>query len=238
VHLLPAVAGLHYGVGVQVVRPDGGEQVHGAPGAQRSVTLVPAVGPDGHSWLTVGEVRPPLTAGAGTRPADVAGGLGWADPHVPGVEAVEHVGAEPSEEQLAWAFDHGRRLVEIPPGPDARFDAILRSVGGGFTAHGEYVEDPARLRELIADEVGPTLARDLGLALVVHAIYAAHAGSHDALIDSGRARDEKTQAEDPWRSATFCVEMEVDGQMQKACVSVAALILDTELAAQLGVAMR
>jgi hypothetical protein len=51
-----------------------------------------------------------------------------------------------------------------------------------------------------------------------------------------KAPDE-VQAEDPWRSATFCVEMEVDGQMQKACVSVAVLTLDAELAAQLGVAM-
>jgi hypothetical protein len=52
-----------------------------------------------------------------------------------------------------------------------------------------------------------------------------------------KAPDE-AQTEDPWRSASFCVEMEVDGQMQKACVSVAVLTLDAELAAQLGVEMR
>jgi hypothetical protein len=194
VRLLPVVAGLHFGVGVQVVRGDGGEQIHGAADAQRSVTLVPAAGPNEHSWFTVGEVRPPLTAGAGTRPADVAGGLGWADPHVPVTEAVDHVGPEPSDAQADWAFDHGRQFVEIPPGPDARFDAILRAVGGGFTVRGEYVDDPARLRELIADEVGPALDQDLGLALVVHTIYAAHTGSGDALIDGGRARDEIVEA--------------------------------------------
>ena len=46
---------------------------------------------------------------------------------------------------------------------------------------------------------------------------------------------EEAEVEDPWRSATFCVEMEIDGQMQKACVSVAVLTLDEALAAELGV---
>ncbi|HEV2636456.1 MAG TPA: hypothetical protein VGX23_14995 [Actinocrinis sp.] len=52
-----------------------------------------------------------------------------------------------------------------------------------------------------------------------------------------KAPDE-AQTEDPWRSATFCVELEVDGQMQRACVSVAVLTLDAALAARLGVTMR
>jgi hypothetical protein len=194
VHLLPVLAGLHYGVGVHVVDTDGTAQAHGASDAQRSVTLVPAVGSQGHSWFTVGEVRPPRLAGAGTRPADVAGGLGWADSRVPVTDAPVHVGVEPSDAQVEWAYDHGRQLVEIPPGPDARFDALLQAVGGGFTAHGEYVGDPARLRELLADEVRPALEQDLGLALVVHTIYSAHTGSGDALIDSAPARDEIVEA--------------------------------------------
>jgi hypothetical protein len=49
-----------------------------------------------------------------------------------------------------------------------------------------------------------------------------------------KAPDE-VQVEDPWRSATFCAEVEIDGVLQKACVDVAVLTLDAELAAQLGV---
>jgi Inositol polyphosphate kinase len=191
--LLPLVTGLHYGVGFQVVHPDGGVRTHGAPDAEPSVTLVPA-GPHGQNWLSAAQVRPPLTAGAGTRPADVAGGLGWAAPHVPVTGAEDHVGPEPSDAQVEWAYDHGRRLVEIPAHPDAVYDAILRSAGGGFTAKGEYVSDPARLRELIADEVKPALEQDLGLALVVHTIYAAHTPSGKTRIDSGDAQAEIIEA--------------------------------------------
>jgi hypothetical protein len=187
--LLPLVTGLHYGVGIQVVHPDGGARTHGAPDTEPSVTLVPT-GSHGQDWFSAGEVRPPLTAGAGTRPADVAGGLGWADAHVPVTGAEDHVGPEPSDAQQEWAYDHGRQLVEIPAHPDAQFDAILRSAGGGFTVKGEYVSDPARLREVIADEVRPALAQDLGLALVVHTIYAAHTPSGEARIDSGDAQAE------------------------------------------------
>jgi hypothetical protein len=194
VHLLPVLAGLHFGVGVEVVDTAGGVHTHGAPDAQRWVTLVPAAGSQENAWFTVGEVGPPLTAGAGTRPADVAGGLGWADPVVPVTAAPDHVGAEPSDAQLEWAYDHGRQLVEIPPAPDARFDAILQAVGGGFTAKGEYVDDSARLRELMAAEVKPALEQDLGLALVVHTVYAARTGSGDALIDNGRAQEEIIEA--------------------------------------------
>jgi hypothetical protein len=37
---------------------------------------------------------------------------------------------------------------------------------------------------------------------------------------------DQPQVEGPWRSANFCVEMEIDGVMQRACVSVAALIVE------------
>jgi hypothetical protein len=41
----------------------------------------------------------------------------------------------------------------------------------------------------------------------------------------------------PWRSATFCATVVIDGEEVAACVSVAAFTLDAELAAQLGVKM-
>lgn len=192
--LLPLLVSRHSGVGVQVVHTNGDVRTHGEPNAERSVTLAPAAGSHDDSWFGVSGVRPAHTAGAGTRPADVAGGHSWADAKVPVTEATDHTGPEPSFEQEDWAYDHNRQLVEIPQGPHAQFDAILRAAGGGVAVKGEYVSDPARLRTVLADEVEPALKQDLGLALVVHTIYAAHTPSGDALIDSGRAQEEITEA--------------------------------------------
>ena len=191
--LLPLLADVHFKGGLEVVRADG-EAYSRLPEEQdASITLVPA-GRQGDTWFRLAQVRQPRTAGAGTRPADVAGGLGRAEPPVPVTGAERHIGAEPSEAQQEWAFDHGRRLVEVPDGPHAVFDAILTASGGGITMRGEYVGDPARLRQLMGDEVRPALAQDLGLALVVHTIYAAHTPGGEGSVDSGRAQAEIIRA--------------------------------------------
>jgi hypothetical protein len=52
-----------------------------------------------------------------------------------------------------------------------------------------------------------------------------------------KAPDE-IQQDDPWRSASFCATVMVDGVETRACVSVTMLTLDAALAAELGVAMR
>lgn len=224
--LLPQLASRSFGVGVQVVDTDGAARIHGEPGAGPLATVAPAAGSHGSggegAWVGLAAVRPPRVAGAGTRPADVAGGLGWPDP-IPAVTvaadradssgavttaagpadsaAATHAVSGLSAAQQEWAQGGGRQIVEVAAGPDSLFHAILRSAGGGFTVQGEYVNSPARLRVLMADEVKSALDADLGLSLVAHTIYAAltdgdaaRSPSSDALIDSGGARAEITDS--------------------------------------------
>jgi hypothetical protein len=211
--LLPMLAGRSFGVRLQVVDPGGGVRVHGAADAEPLLTVAPVRGSGAaHSaWLGLAPVRTARSLGAATRPADVPGGLGW-DDHAVSVMMARgmadslvpvHSGSPASAAQQDWARDGGRQLVEVPEGPDALLEAIVRATGGGFTAKGVYVGDAGSLRALMADDVRPALDADAGLSLVVHTIWSAHSdtdaglghsAAHDAAFDSGRAVQEIAEA--------------------------------------------
>jgi hypothetical protein len=205
-------------VGVRVVDTDGGTRVHEAPGVtpgvEPAVILAPAVraheGVGEDAWFGLADVRAPRAAGAGTRPADVAGGLSWAEPTAdltvttdPADSTVAvHAASEVSDTLRAWVDRSGRRLVEIPPRPHALFQAILRAANGGFTTvKGEYVSGPERLRELMADEVEPAMSADRGLHEVVRIIHkhfasaSASAGSAWSALGGEPAEGERAPAE-------------------------------------------
>jgi hypothetical protein len=212
--LLPLLASRFFKIGIQVIDANGGTFTFGASDRDAFVVLAPAVGSeavDEGAWVGLAPVRSARVMGAGTRPADVAGGLSWDDAYVPeavnadraGSGAAEHGVSGASVAQQEWAGGRGRELVAVSEGPDAVFAAMVQAAGGGVSVQGQYVSDPGHLRELMAADVKPALEADLGISLVVHSIYKAHADaaagsvesvSTDARIDDGRALDEIVDA--------------------------------------------
>lgn len=209
--LLPPLASRLFGVAVRVVDPDGATRTDGDSGAASVLTLARTEA-EGSSfdaapvWVPLAGVRPAQVSGAGTRPADVPGGRGAPD----SAAAVAATGpaaststaastsatdtedgldpAGASGAQWEWARDNGRRLVEVPDGLSA---AILRSVGGAVFVRGVYVEDPARLRELIAEDVRTAQHEDPGLSLVAHTVYAGLDGGETAPSPTPRASSDE-----------------------------------------------
>ncbi|MEV0405992.1 hypothetical protein [Actinoallomurus sp. NPDC050550] len=193
--LLPVLVRRYLGVSVQVLDADGRVRLDGAglDGEGRGVTVARVAGDDvgvlGGVWQGLAPVGPVRARGAGTRPAEVAGGFagGWSASAVIDdlAEATEAVGpAEPvmpvgpvpagvSAAQREWVLGHHRRFVEVPAGPDGFFDALVAATDGGFTtASGVFVADGEVLRRLLAEEIDRIVGADLGLWLTVHTIYA------------------------------------------------------------------
>jgi hypothetical protein len=207
--LMPLLTSRWLEVGVRVVAADGATRVFGKHGAGELVSVAAVSGRHSNvgedAWVGLATVRAPRVAGAGTRPADVAGGMSWPD-HSPvvtaagdttmSVSAADAVPTGASEAQRNWARSHGRQFVEIPPGANGLFDALVQAAGGGFTAKGgEYVRTSERLRELTAEEAASALAQDPGLASVVYSIYSTYVPvGADESIDSGRASAEIVEA--------------------------------------------
>ncbi|MEV0405349.1 hypothetical protein [Actinoallomurus sp. NPDC050550] len=214
---LPAVLAQRYlPVSVRTVEADGQERVYGEG---PDVTVARLGGADagrsGDVWVGLAPVGPARALGAGTRPAEVAGG--WSTSPAPAgtvadvgepVLPVGPVGRAPaglSPAQREWALVNRPRFVEVTAGGvDGMLEAMVQATGGGFTAGKVFVADAGQLRRLVVEQIDHIIGTDLGLSLVVYTIYAdlwqhqrvGPAGQQDtqalsedvnARIDDGRA---------------------------------------------------
>ncbi|MCW2858635.1 MAG: hypothetical protein JWP48_343 [Actinoallomurus sp.] len=189
--LLPLLMRRYLGMDVRVIAADGGD-VDG-PG----VTLAQVTGGDGGgdrpgstAWAGLAPVPEPRAAGAGTRPAPVAGG--WSEPGPdddlagltgetdgPPQDGPPQEPADPpgpaglSARQWQWAHRLRRPFVDVPADPERFYTAVLRAAGGGFTdTDGVFVDDAAMLRDRLVERITERRDTDLELWLVVHTIYA------------------------------------------------------------------
>lgn len=205
--VLPALVPRYFDLGVRVLHADGGTAIYG-----REPAVTVAQVSDSGETLFVGAapVAAPRSMGAGTRPAQVAGGWAGESPAAPSgatretpaatappavpLEAAGPVPQGMTAAQREWAWRNRRRIVEVPPGPDAFFEAVLRS-SGGFTVDGVFVRDTAQLRELLADRIERSTDRDPATWLTVLTVWAARAPGRNLLgLENGPADEAEARA--------------------------------------------
>ncbi|MFB9830702.1 hypothetical protein [Actinoallomurus acaciae] len=173
--LLPALAHHALSVPLRVVDADGRARSYGAgPG----ITIARVTGGQGRAWAGLAPTGAPRFLGAGTRPADVAGG--WSTPAADDASAMSAlVPGDVGEAYRETLRLRRLRFVEVAGGPDAFFRAVLRAADGGFNTSQGFVGDVTRLRELLVREIEQAAGEDpvsgdvTDLWLVVYTTYEA-----------------------------------------------------------------